>query len=209
MLNCISLLGCKWLDEHRLFHFLLCKCCACIRINVEVGVSPSRQRIFTGFTWKTLILAHFFFIEKGHAVMQSLLGLPYVLFLEDMSSFSTKKQLSSEDAKKCINVPLFGIINSDNIPNNTSTKNFGKFQDELYGLRAWWPSSFFGRHLILGGKLDICGIGASRGGHGAMAPPLWLCNKVLKRNFQSIISQTNNGCSLVSLILAKLLLLHI
>ena len=37
-------------------------------------------------------------------------------------------------------------------------------------------------------------------------PILWLCNKVLKPNFQSIISQTNNGCSLLSLILAKLLL---
>ena len=39
--------------------------------------------------------------------------------------------------------------------------------------------------------------------------PLWPCNKVLKPNFQSIISQTNNGCSLFSLILAKLLLLDI
>ena len=49
-------------------------------------------------------------------------------------------------------------------------------------------------------------VGARRGGHG---PPLWLCNKVLKPNFQSIIFQTNNGCSLLSLILAKLLLLDI
>ena len=40
-------------------------------------------------------------------------------------------------------------------------------------------------------------------------PPLWPCNKVLKSNFQSIISQINNGCSLLSLILAKLLLLDI
>ena len=38
-------------------------------------------------------------------------------------------------------------------------------------------------------------------------PLLWLCNKVLKPNFQSIISQTDNGCSLLSLILAMLLLL--
>ena len=42
-----------------------------------------------------------------------------------------------------------------------------------------------------------------------MPPPLWPCNKVLKPNFQSINSQTNNGCSLLSLILAKLLLLDI
>ena len=49
----------------------------------------------------------------------------------------------------------------------------------------------------------------AQGGHGAMPPPLWPCNKVLKSNFQSIISQTNNGCSLFSLILAKLLLLNI
>ena len=47
-----------------------------------------------------------------------------------------------------------------------------------------------------------------QGSHGVM-PPLWPCNKVLKPNFQSIISQTNNGCSLLSLILAKLLLLDV
>ena len=52
-------------------------------------------------------------------------------------------------------------------------------------------------------------MGAPRGGYGAMAPPLWLCNKVLKPNFQSIISQTNNGCSLLSLISVKYLLLGI
>ena len=38
---------------------------------------------------------------------------------------------------------------------------------------------------------------------------VWLCNKMLKPNFQSIISQTNNGCSLFSRILAKLLLLDV
>ena len=52
-------------------------------------------------------------------------------------------------------------------------------------------------------------MGAHRGGHDAMAHPLWLCNKVLKPNFKSIISQTTNGCSLLSHILAKLLLLDI
>ena len=41
------------------------------------------------------------------------------------------------------------------------------------------------------------------GGHGAVPSPLW------SRNFQSIISQTNNGCNLFSPILAKLLLLDI
>ena len=45
-------------------------------------------------------------------------------------------------------------------------------------------------------------------GDGTM-PPLWPCNKVLKPNFQSIISQTNNDCSLLPLILTKLLLLDI
>ena len=38
---------------------------------------------------------------------------------------------------------------------------------------------------------------------------LWPCNKELKPNFQSIISQTKNDCSLLSLILTKLLLLDI
>ena len=92
--------------------------------------------------------------------------------------------------------------------NHSSTKNFGKLQDKLRPADVM-TFFFFGRHLILGGKLDICGIGARRGGHDTMAPPLWPCNKVLKPNFQSIFSQTNNGCSFVSLILAKLLLLDI
>ena len=40
-------------------------------------------------------------------------------------------------------------------------------------------------------------------------PPPWLCNKVLKPNFQSMISQTNNDCSLLSFTLTKLLLLNV
>ena len=40
-------------------------------------------------------------------------------------------------------------------------------------------------------------------------PPFWPWNKMLKPNFQSIILQTNNDCSLLSLISAKLLLLDI
>ena len=53
-------------------------------------------------------------------------------------------------------------------------------------------------------------MGARRRGHGAMLPPPPLiCNKVLKPNFQPLISQINNGCSLLSFILAKLLLLDI
>ena len=40
-------------------------------------------------------------------------------------------------------------------------------------------------------------------------PPFWPCNKVLKPNFQFIISHTYNGCSLLLLILTKLLLLDI
>jgi len=39
-------------------------------------------------------------------------GLPYVLFLEDLSSFLMKNNLSSEDVKKCPNVLLFSILNS-------------------------------------------------------------------------------------------------
>ena len=53
------------------------------------------------------------------------------------------------------------------------------------------------------------GIGARRGATlPCPPPPVWPCNKVLKPNFQSIIYRTNNGCSFLSLILAKLLLLH-
>ena len=39
--------------------------------------------------------------------------------------------------------------------------------------------------------------------------PFWPCSKELNPNFQFAIFQTNNGCSLLSLILAKLLLLDI
>ena len=46
-----------------------------------------------------------------------LLGLPCVLFLEDMS-FLVKNNLSSEDVKKCSNVLLFGILNSENMSNH-------------------------------------------------------------------------------------------
>ena len=51
-------------------------------------------------------------------------------------------------------------------------------------------------------------MGARKRGARCHAPPLWPCNKVLKPNFQSIISQANNDCSLL-LIVAKLLLLDI
>ena len=55
-------------------------------------------------------------------------------------------------------------------------------------------------------RIDV--IGARRGRLRRHAPS-WPCNKMLKPNFKSIISQTNNGCSLLSLTLAKLLLLDI
>ena len=51
-------------------------------------------------------------------------------------------------------------------------------------------------------------IGARRGDTVPYLIPLWPCNKVLKLNFKSIISQTND-CSLRSLNLAKPLLLDI
>ena len=51
--------------------------------------------------------------------------------------------------------------------------------------------------------------GARRDEARCHIPLFGSCNKVLKPNFQSIISQINNGCSLISLILAKLLLLDI
>ena len=57
-------------------------------------------------------------------------------------------------------------------------------------------------------KIFLRAISARRAGVRYHAP-LWPCNKVLKPNFQSIISQTSNDCSLLLLILAKLLLLDI
>ena len=62
---------------------------------------------------------------------------------------------------------------------------------------------------IVSGKQDVWGHRRTQGSHCAMPPPLWPYNKVLIPNFQSIISQTNNDCSLLSLVLAKLLFLDI
>ena len=63
------------------------------------------------------------------------------------------------------------------------------------------------------GKMELCGRKNHRSTQGRgtepCPPPLRPCNKVLKPNFQSAIFQTNNGCSLFSPILAKLLLLDI
>ena len=55
------------------------------------------------------------------------LGLPCVLLLEYMFSLlnQKKKKLSSEDAKKCPNVLLFGIIDSEHMMQiHSSTKTF-------------------------------------------------------------------------------------
>ena len=43
-----------------------------------------------------------------------------------LQSFFTKNNLSSEDIKKCPNVLLFGIINSDNMSNRAYLKIFGE-----------------------------------------------------------------------------------
>ena len=65
-------------------------------------------------------------------------------FLEDMSSFLIKNYLSSEDIKKCPNVLLFGILNSENM--------FDSYLLEKHDILV----RFFALHLILGGNLDIC-----------------------------------------------------
>ena len=57
--------------------------------------------------------------------------------------------------------------------------------------------------------IDAAAIDARGGGEGPVPCPLllWPCDNEPKPNFQSIISQTNNDCNLLSHILAKLLLL--
>ena len=85
----------------------------------------------------TDVVSKFHEIESSYYEFKRVLeGLPYVLLLEDMSSFLTKKNLSSEDAKEWPNVLLFGIMNSENMSNHSSTKNFVKFQCKLYSLRT-------------------------------------------------------------------------
>ena len=49
----------------------------------------------------------------------------------------------------------------------------------------------------------------NRSMHRRTQPPFWPCNMVQQLNFPSIIFQTNNSCSLLSLMLAKRLLLDI
>ena len=99
------------------------------------------------------------------------LDLPYVLFLEEMSSFLMKNNLSSEHIKKCPNVLLSDILNSENMSNHASrvqmyhhificwrnTKILGRFRSGLVKLRpADMMTLFFVLRLILSGKLDIC-----------------------------------------------------
>ena len=72
-----------------------------------------------------------------------------------MPSFLTKINLSSEDAKKYPNVILFGIMNSENMSNHSSTKNFGKLQCKLRPAEVM--TFFFGLHLLSGRKMVICG----------------------------------------------------
>ena len=78
------------------------------------------------------------------------LGLPY-----GTSSFLTKKNLSSKDAKKWPNVFLFGIMNSEHMSNHSFTKNFGKFQCKQQPADVV-TFYFFGLHLFLSRKIDIC-----------------------------------------------------
>ena len=73
-----------------------------------------------------------------------------------MSSFLTKKKLSSENAKKLPNVLLFDIMNSENMSQHSSTKNFGKFQCKLRSADVM--IFFFGLHgLFLSRKMNMCG----------------------------------------------------
>ena len=48
-----------------------------------------------------------------------------------MSSFLTKNNLPPKDAKKCPNVLRFGIMNSENMSNDSWAKVFGKLQFKL------------------------------------------------------------------------------
>ena len=68
----------------------------------------------------------------------------------------------------------------------------------------------FGCSLLLMNSFFVFNRFHNRFMHRRTQPPFWPCNMVLKPNFLSINSQTNNnGCSLLSLMLAKLLLLDI
>ena len=84
------------------------------------------------------------------------------LFLEDMSSFLMKNNLSCKDIKKCSN-DLFGILNSENMFVTNlpicwkNTKILGRFSSGLGKLRPAVVKIFFALHLVLGTKLDICG----------------------------------------------------
>ena len=57
-----------------------------------------------------LIMTHEFLVHAK-------LGLPYVLLFD-------QKKLSSEDIEKCLNFVLFGIMDSENMSNHSSTKKF-------------------------------------------------------------------------------------
>ena len=54
-------------------------------------------------------------------------------------------------------VILFGIMNSENMSNHSSTKNFGKCQYKLRPADVMISFVFFWSSLGFGGKLNICG----------------------------------------------------
>ena len=84
------------------------------------------------------------FLYSSHSVLPRTLnvGLPYVLLLEDMSSFLTKNNSSSEDVKKCPNVLLLGFLSTENMSNHVYTKSLrvlaqipARERDDLFFLR--------------------------------------------------------------------------
>ena len=75
----------------------------------RTGCNPRFQRMVRTGSIPSLLTAS---LKSSSRLMTCTLGLLYVLFLEDMSSFLMKNNLSSEDVKKCPNVLLFGILNN-------------------------------------------------------------------------------------------------
>ena len=74
-------------------------------------------------------------------------------------------------------------------------RSTGIFRWKTEHLRAWRPFFVFCSPPTLSVENKTSeGIGARRWAT-VSCPPLWPCNKVLKPNFQSIISQTVNDCS--------------
>ena len=106
---------------------------------------------------KIAVFACNFFSGQFRKKVPLIVGLPYVLVLEDMSSFLTKKKNCPPRMPKNAQMSSFSAPWTVKTCQITFPRKILRSYSTNYGLRTWWPFFVFDLHLILGEKLDIRG----------------------------------------------------